>query len=130
MPLATCLIMFRRWLAQMSDLHQIILHSDEKSFSRPNATCVTWLDWDLSFCLENECKRKQIQKTGCLSTWIDIRAVYRGDDSRLCQLGPSLDNIENYEALTIDNAQTKSKLSGSSLWGNPFNIEWWPVKQK
>jgi len=74
-PLATCLTMFRRWLAQMSQQHQVTLHGDGNS--SPNATCVTWSDWDLSFCLEKECQRKQILKPGCLNTWIDIRAVYK-----------------------------------------------------
>ena len=77
-PLATCLTLFRAWLTEISRDHGVELHGEEtKSSSSPNATCLTWSDWDLSFCLENECSRKQLRKPGCLNTWIDIRAVYK-----------------------------------------------------
>ena len=75
--MATCLTLFRRWLAEMSAQHKVFLHGEENGHNTPNATCVTWSDWDLSLCLENECKRRQIRKPECLNTWIDIRAVYK-----------------------------------------------------
>ena len=74
-PLATCLTLFRAWLTKISEDHGVLLHGEETS--SPNATCLTWSDWDLSVCLENECNRKQLRKPGFLNTWIDIRAVYK-----------------------------------------------------
>ena len=79
-PLGTCLTLFRSWLAQISEEHGVRVHGDDKTTTTtpsPNATCLTWSDWDLSFCLENECARKQVRKPGGLNTWIDIRAVYK-----------------------------------------------------
>ena len=78
-PLATCLTLFRSWLTQISEEHGVRVHGEETETTTvsPNATCLTWSDWDLSFCLENECSRKQVRKPGCLNTWIDIRAVYK-----------------------------------------------------
>ena len=79
-PLGTCLTLSRSWLREISGEHGVRVHGDEENNSTtasPNATCLTWSDWDLSFCLENECSRKQLRKPGCLNTWIDIRAVYK-----------------------------------------------------
>ena len=84
LPLATCLVLFRQWLDSVIREHSLVfmgssqdkgggLDTEEKNF----VTCVTWSDWDLSVCLENECKRKQIRKPDCFNSWIDIRAVYR-----------------------------------------------------
>ena len=83
-PLATCLTLFRSWLTQISEDHGVRVHGDDKTNTAaiPNATCLTWSDWDLSVCLENECTRKQLRKPGCLNTWIDIRAVYKQFYSR------------------------------------------------
>ena len=77
LPLGTCLTLFRRWLTEICEDHQITLHGDETGSNTPNATFLTWTDWDLSVCLEYECKRKQLRKPECLNTWIDIKTVYK-----------------------------------------------------
>ena len=85
-PLATCLTLFRAWLTEIAGDHGVVLHGEQTNSTTdntsPNATCLTWSDWDLSVCLENECTRKQLRKPGCLNTWIDIRAVYKQFYSR------------------------------------------------
>ena len=82
-PLATCLVLFRQWLEAVCREHGLVfMTSATCPQQQPGpdtrlVTCVTWSDWDLSLCLDNECKRKQIRKPDCFNSWIDIRAVYR-----------------------------------------------------
>ena len=79
-PLATCLVLYKQWLDKVTRDHNIVFTSPGQHPPEPDmnlATCVTWSDWDLSLCLDSECKRKQIRKPGCFDSWIDIRAVYR-----------------------------------------------------
>lgn len=87
-PLATCLVLFKQWLHSVTTQYNLSISgtrdggtSDETRVVN-RTTCVTWSDWDLSLCLENECKRKQIRKPDCFNSWIDIRAVYRNFYSR------------------------------------------------
>lgn len=47
----------------------------DKKCEHPGVPFVT--DWDLSVCLQYECKRKQILKPAYLNSWIDLRATYR-----------------------------------------------------
>jgi len=79
-PLATCLVLFKQWVESVCKEFRLAVNGENvgKLEGELNqATCCTWSDWDLSFCLENECKRKQIRKPAFLNSWIDIRAVYR-----------------------------------------------------
>jgi len=79
-PLPTCLVLFKQWLESACTEFRLSINGENigKLEGELNqATCCTWSDWDLSFCLENECKRKQIRKPTFLNSWIDIRAVYR-----------------------------------------------------
>ena len=80
-PLATCLVLYKQWLATVTREHNIVFTSPSPVQQTETevglATCVTWSDWDLSLCLDSECKRKQIRKPACFDSWIDIRAVYR-----------------------------------------------------
>jgi len=79
-PLATCLVLFKQWVESVCKEFRLVVNGENvgKLEGELNqATCCTWSDWDLSFCLENECKRKQIRKPAFLNSWIDIRAVYR-----------------------------------------------------
>ena len=71
--------MFRQWFDSKCREYRITVSEEAASedTSLSYATCVTWSDWDLSLCLENECKRKQIRKPECFNAWIDIRSVYR-----------------------------------------------------
>ena len=78
LPLATCLVLFRQWLDSVTSEHGLVFMGSSQETEEANlVTCVTWSDWDLSVCLENECRRKQIRKPDCFNSWIDIRAVYR-----------------------------------------------------
>ena len=81
-PLATCLVLFRQWLDSVIREHGLVFmgSSQDTGLDTEKAnlvTSVTWSDWDLSVCLESECRRKQIRKPDCFNSWIDIRAVYR-----------------------------------------------------
>ena len=81
LPLATCIVLFRQWLDTVTREHDLVFMGSSQDSGLDQevnlVTCVTWSDWDLSVCLENECKRKQIRKPDCFNSWIDIRAVYR-----------------------------------------------------
>jgi len=68
-PLATCLVLYNQWLAEISCKYNL--------GSGSSVTCCTWSDWDLNLCLENECRRKQVRKPSSLNAWVDIRAVYK-----------------------------------------------------
>jgi len=81
-PLPTCLVLFKQWLEAVCKQYKIVVNGEnlgnlDKENEVNLATCCTWSDWDLSVCLEFECKRKQIRKPPCLNSWVDIRAVYR-----------------------------------------------------
>ena len=74
-PLATCLTLFRAWLTKISEDHGVLLHGEETS--SPNATCLTWSDWDLSVCLENECNRKQLRKYATIECVKKDRKIFK-----------------------------------------------------
>lgn len=78
-PLGTCLHLFKKWMTDISSQFNLVLDKNEegKGGRCHVYTCCTWSDWDLNLCLENECRRKQLTKPLQLSTWIDIRAVYK-----------------------------------------------------
>jgi len=77
-PLSTCLVLFKRWMADITNKYALTLQRDDRIETGNHLySCCTWSDWDLSLCLENECKRKQLKKPVELRSWIDIRAVYR-----------------------------------------------------
>lgn len=107
MPISTCLVLFSQWLRKVSE--------EEKFDVGLEATCLTWSDWDLTFCLDKECKRKQIRKPEVLSSWIDIRAKYRefykrkpqGLNGALRELGM---NFEGREHSGIEDARNTARL--------------------
>lgn len=74
-PLGTCIMLFKRWINQLSLKRKITFH--KPSLGSTTCTFVTWSDWDLSMCLQNEAKRKQLRKPDVLSQWIDLRLCYR-----------------------------------------------------
>ncbi|KAJ9580253.1 hypothetical protein L9F63_004066, partial [Diploptera punctata] len=77
-PLGTCLLIFSRWIKQISEKRKLIFHESRTVNDKQNiCTFVTWSDWDLSVCLHNECVRKHLHKPDILSQWIDIRATYK-----------------------------------------------------
>lgn len=74
-PLGTCLMLFNRWISKISTEKNISFH--KPSDKTKTCTFVTWSDWDIAMCLQNETKRKQIRKPDVLSQWIDLRLAYR-----------------------------------------------------
>jgi len=122
LPITTCLVLFNQWLSGVSEKEKFAMLSSSSAAADNNlssalslATCVTWSDWDLNLCLENECRRKQIRKPASLSTWIDIRAVYRefykrkpqGLNGALRELGLS---FEGREHSGIEDARNTARL--------------------
>ncbi|XP_021937786.1 ERI1 exoribonuclease 2-like isoform X2 [Zootermopsis nevadensis] len=80
MPLHTCLSLFCSWIKEISKKRKLVFHTNQKNSdadARNICTFVTWSDWDLSVCLHNECRRKQLCKPKFLCQWIDLRATYR-----------------------------------------------------
>ncbi|KAM4829338.1 ERI1 exoribonuclease 2 isoform 2-T2 [Thomomys bottae] len=79
-PLKICLSQFSKWINKIQQQKKITFATE---VSEPAASeiklCafVTWSDWDLGVCLENECKRKQLLKPLFLNYWIDLRATYK-----------------------------------------------------
>ena len=57
----------------------VVLMEPGREYTDQDALCalVTWSDWDLEVCLNNECSRKQIKKPPFFSQWIDIRSTYK-----------------------------------------------------
>ncbi|XP_063221385.1 ERI1 exoribonuclease 2-like isoform X2 [Bacillus rossius redtenbacheri] len=77
-PLATCLVLFNRWILQLSEQKKLVIHKQVNDVNgEKSCTFVTWSDWDFSSCLHNECRRKQISKPEIFNKWIDLRAIYR-----------------------------------------------------
>ncbi|XP_034245748.1 ERI1 exoribonuclease 2-like [Thrips palmi] len=74
-PLGTCIMLFNKWINQMSLERKMTFH--KPCIGHKTCTFVTWSDWDLSMCLQNETKRKQLKKPDVLSQWIDLRLSYR-----------------------------------------------------
>ncbi|MFT7812076.1 ERI1 exoribonuclease 2 [Arapaima gigas] len=77
-PLQICLPLFTRWLETLQREKNIVFVKN--NVCPPTAypcAFVTWSDWDLGVCLQNECKRKQICKPEQLNRWIDLRATYK-----------------------------------------------------
>ncbi|XP_049859598.1 ERI1 exoribonuclease 2-like [Schistocerca gregaria] len=74
-PLATCLLLFSRWIKKITEEKSLIFH--KKDSIHKSCTFVTWSDWDLSTCLDNECRRKNLLKPEILNQWIDLRATYK-----------------------------------------------------
>jgi len=116
-PLATCLVLFRQWFDSKCREYRITVSEEAatEDTSLSYATCVTWSDWDLSLCLENECKRKQIRKPECFNAWIDIRSVYRSFYNRRPQgLNNALREVglefEGREHSGIEDARNTAKL--------------------
>merc|ERR550519_3145389 len=122
LPITTCLVLFNQWLSGVREKEKFAMLSSSSAAAVNNlssavslATCVTWSDWDLNLCLENECRRKHIRKPASLSTWIDIRAVYRefykrkpqGLNGALRELGLS---FEGREHSGIEDARNTARL--------------------
>jgi len=68
--LPTTLYLFKKWVSDISDKFNLSLN--ELVEGKNSAAFVTWTDWDLKICLENECKRKNIAKPRYLDAWIDL----------------------------------------------------------
>ena len=69
-PLPTTMYLFKKWVVDISARHNLCLN--ELVAGKNPCTFVTWTDWDLKICLENECKRKGISKPRYLDAWIDL----------------------------------------------------------
>ncbi|EDV27961.1 uncharacterized protein TRIADDRAFT_20827, partial [Trichoplax adhaerens] len=80
-PLATCLVSFRKWLDEIIKNKNIRLFNkncrDAGHKNYYNCIFVTWSDWDIGVCLYYECKKKQIKLPTEFYQWIDLRALYK-----------------------------------------------------
>ncbi|XP_068445290.1 ERI1 exoribonuclease 2 [Clinocottus analis] len=81
-PLQIGLSRFSRWLQKLQLEKGLVFPNRPQGSSAPSPSqkqCafVTWSDWDLSVCLQYECKRKQLHKPDVLNSWIDLRSTYR-----------------------------------------------------
>ncbi|CAD5124542.1 DgyrCDS12820 [Dimorphilus gyrociliatus] len=73
-PLRLCLDLFCKWMRKMSEEKGFVF---DNRLGKKACAFITWSDWDLSVCLHNECKRKQIRKPIELNSWIDLRRVFK-----------------------------------------------------
>ncbi|XP_064617542.1 ERI1 exoribonuclease 2-like isoform X2 [Liolophura sinensis] len=79
-PLSLCMKKFGHWIEKLNREKNVLFNPGTPHPVK--GTFVTWSDWDLSVCLQYECKRKQIMKPAYLNSWIDLRATYRNFYSR------------------------------------------------
>lgn len=76
-PLATCLMLFDKWLKEMITIHSLVLPKTNRTAMQGNCAFATWSDWDLGICLLKECARKRLKKNSYFDQWIDIKYVYK-----------------------------------------------------
>ncbi|GAB1609357.1 hypothetical protein Ahia01_001221200 [Argonauta hians] len=116
-PLRLCLKLFKDWLLKLAAENGVkFVPGDPKDHHSGLTTFVTWSDWDLSLCLQNECRRKQLWKPAELNQWIDIRATYKnfygrkpnGLNGALQELGFS---FQGRQHSGLDDARNTAKLA-------------------
>ncbi|KAF4526853.1 hypothetical protein B566_EDAN015658, partial [Ephemera danica] len=73
-PLKTCLWNFSKWLDYITMEKSLVPHG--KTGGKQYAI-VTWTDWDIKFCLANECGRKGIPIPKELRQWVDLKVTYK-----------------------------------------------------
>lgn len=76
-PLATCLMLFVKWLDNHIERLHLTFPNKIQSLDGNKCMFLTWTDWDLATCLPNECKRKQIRKPQVFNQWADLKALYK-----------------------------------------------------
>lgn len=69
-------MLFKKWLNEITTKYNLVFPNNYYKVGHKCAF-VTWSDWDLGTCLNNECRRKKINVPPLLFTWIDLRALYR-----------------------------------------------------
>ena len=74
-PLPTTMLLFKSWVDKVT--FKFNLSFNELIPGKNPAAFVTWTDWDLKICLENECRRKNIRKPRYLDAWIDLKFIYK-----------------------------------------------------
>ena len=109
-PLGSTLMLFNKWIRNnFSQLSFNVFAEDN------NCAVVTWTDWDMKICLENECKRKNIRFPTHLKSWIDLKYVYKkfyqrqpkGLNGALQEMGL---NFEGREHSGVCDAKNTAKL--------------------
>lgn len=73
-PLPTTLYLFNSWIRDLTVKFNLCFNEIVKG--KNLCAFVTWTDWDLKICLENECKRKGIVKPKILNAWIDLVRIF------------------------------------------------------
>lgn len=76
-PIGICLKLFSNWVNKHMLEKEFSFPSSKEESKKSKAIFVTWSDWDLNTCLQYECKRKQINYSSYLKSWIDLRKTYR-----------------------------------------------------
>jgi len=74
-PLGATLMRFNTWLKEHCS--DIIFNAAGTGPNIKNCAVVTWTNWDLQICLDNECKRKNLSMPSCFKSWIDLKHVYK-----------------------------------------------------
>ena len=76
-PLGATLRRFNNWLKE--NFSDFVFNSNKKGVGGniKNCAVVTWTNWDLQLCLENECRRKNLTMPNCFKSWIDLKLVYK-----------------------------------------------------
>ena len=116
-PLGPVLMQFKAWIQK---------HHPDLVFNRPgakNCAIVTWTNWDLSLCLDNECLRKNLRKPECLEAWADLKHIYqkfygrkpKGLHGALSELGLE---FEGREHSGICDATNTARLVGKMIDDN------------
>ncbi|CAH1795256.1 unnamed protein product [Owenia fusiformis] len=116
-PLSMCLNRFNHWLTKIADEKHIVYNTHTgNSIDFNLCTFVTWSDWDLSVCLQYECRRKQLRKHAALNSWVDLRATYKNFYERKPNgLNGALQDVgiefEGRQHSGLDDAKNTAKLA-------------------
>lgn len=116
-PLPTCLFLFKKWLSALVEKYNLVFH-DPRCVNNDSYMCTmaTWSDWDLTVCLDNECRRKNIFKPGLFNSWIDLRLTYSKFYNRKPNgLKGALEDLglrfEGQEHCGLDDSQNTARLA-------------------
>lgn len=69
--------LFDIWLKKIISKYQLILPKTSSVNPSGNTALLTWSNFDLTYYLKNECKRKAITRPSYFDQWIDLRTVFK-----------------------------------------------------
>lgn len=69
-------MVFAKWVNEQTKKYNLSFPHILKD-SKKRVVFATWSNWDLNTCLNNECKRKRLNKSEIFNAWIDLKFIYK-----------------------------------------------------